>query len=443
MAKNLTTGSPLKLILLFTVPLLAGNLLQQLYNMADTAIVGLYLGKNALAGVGASSSVQFLVLGLCMGCCTGFSIPVAQSFGAGNLDRMKKFVFNGYVAMIALSLLVTISCTTFCSQILHLLRTPDDIFHEAWVYLVVLFAGCPFLMLYNFSAGILRAVGDSKTPLYFLSASIVLNIILDLAFILVFKMGVFGASFATILSQGLCGIVCFFWSSTKIDVLKLAREDMKFDPGMQKILFRMGIPMGLQFSITAIGSMVLQMANNSLGSLYISSFTLVTKFKQIFMSPFDALGVAVSTFASQNLGAGRIDRIRKGLFQATAISVLFGILEGFLFWFFGDRLCLFFISGSEKEVIHYAWVYAKALGIFIWSIGILNLWRPSLQGIGCSSKAMWGGFLELFARCFVTFVFVPSAGFKAVCYADPMAWLASTSFMVWYMVRWLKKAQKK
>lgn len=439
MTKNLTEGNPLGLILSFSIPVLLGNLLQQFYNMADTSIVGLYLGSNALAGVGASSSVQFLVLGFCMGLTAGLTIPVAQRFGAGDIPSMKKHMFNGMVLLGAISVAVTALCVYFCAEILHLLKTPDDIFPNAYRYLVITFAGIPLMIFYNYMSGILRAVGDSKTPLVFLVFSTIFNLGLDVVCVMVLGLGVLGAALATVVSQGLCGLLCFLFICKKVEVLRLHREDFNLSRRTILFLLSMGLPMGLQFSITAIGSMILQAANNNLGSVYISSFTAVTKLKQMFFSPFDALGVAVSTFASQNLGARKKDRIIKGLAQGTFIGVSYGILLGFLFCFCGSNLAQLFIKKEEVEVLKYAGQYTWALGIFYWVIGVLNIWRPSVQSIGYSGKAMFAGFFELAARSLVTFIFVPVYGYSAVCFADPMAWIFSVSFIVPVMVIALKK----
>ncbi|MDO4506257.1 MAG: MATE family efflux transporter [Spirochaetales bacterium] len=439
MTKNLTEGNPLRLILSFSIPVLLGNLLQQFYNMADTSIVGLYLGSNALAGVGASSSVQFLVLGFCEGLTTGLTIPVGQRFGANDIVSMKKNIFNGMVLLGLISLSVTLVCVVFCTGILNLLKTPGDIFINAYRYLVVTFLGIPLMILYNYMAGILRAVGDSKTPLLFLVFSTIFNLCLDVICVMVLGLGVLGAALATVVSQGLCGFLCFLFINKKVDVLRLHREDCVLDSRMMLNLLSMGVPMGLQFSITAIGSMILQAANNSLGSIYISSFTAVAKLKQMFFSPFVALGIAVSTFASQNMGANKIDRIKKGLWQGTFIGVLFGISIGILFYFFGEYFIMIFIHKEEREVIMYARQYLLALGMFYWVIGFLNIWRPSLQSIGYSGKTMFAGFFELFARCSVTLLFVPTFGYSAVCFADPAAWIFSTAYIVPVMMLSLRK----
>lgn len=263
MTGNMTEGKPLALIFRFALPLLIGNILQQTYNVIDAAIVGRILGSDSLAAVGASSSVQFLVLGFCMGICCGFGIPLAQAFGAGDMKRLKKFIFHGYLLTGAAAVLITGLCAAFCSGILKLLSTPEDIFGNAYIYLLIIFLGIPFSLLYNFLSAVLRAVGDSKTPFAFLAISTVLNIILDLVFIVCFKWGCGGAAAATVTAQAISGICCFVFIRKNKPELYLERSDIKFSSKALGTMISMGIPMGLQYSITAIGSMVMQSANNT------------------------------------------------------------------------------------------------------------------------------------------------------------------------------------
>ena len=273
MSTSMTKGNPLKLMLQFALPLLIGNLLQQTYNIIDAAIVGQILGAKALASVGASSSVQFLVLGFCMGCCTGFGVPVAKYFGADKMDTMRNYVFNGAVLTGGIGVTVTVLCSVFCPQILHLLSVPEDIFRGAYHYLLIIFLGIPFTLLYNYLSSILRSLGDSRTPFLFLAFSAILNIFLDLFCIVVLKWGCAGAAAATITAQAISGILCLVFIGRKMNVLHLTKENRMVNITAVKELLAMGLPTGLQFSITAIGSMVMQSANNGLGSVCVSGFT--------------------------------------------------------------------------------------------------------------------------------------------------------------------------
>lgn len=334
----MTQGSPLKLILRFALPLLMGNLLQQTYNIIDAAIVGRMLGTQALASVGASSSVQFLVLGFCTGTCCGFGVPVAKNFGARDYKRMKDCIFHSAVLGAVIAAILTTACALLCPQILHILSTPEDIYRNAYLYLLIIFLGIPFTILYNLVSGILRAVGDSKTPFVFLAISTVLNIFLDLFCIAVLKWGCAGAAIATITAQAMSGTLCVIYIWKKVPLLHLEKENCRFRGRDARHLLLMGVPMGLQFSITAIGSMVMQSANNGLGSVYVSGFTAGMRIKQFIMCPFDAIATAVSVFCGQNMGAGKADRIRQGLREGVGIGMLYGIFAGLVLIFAGRNL---------------------------------------------------------------------------------------------------------
>ena len=273
MVKDMTKGSPMKLILGFAIPMLMGMLFQQFYNLVDTMIVGKTLGVDALAGVGATACINFMIIGFCMGVCNGFAIPVAQQFGAGKYSELRKYVYNGYICSIIFSVVLTVASVVGCRGILTLLRTPSNIYEHAYAYIVVIFAGIPTVFLYNMVSGVIRSLGDSKTPVYFLVVSAVINIILDFVFILVFKMGVAGAAWATDISQLISGVACYVYMNKKYDILKFQKQEKKFKKVYVKNLCINGIPMGLQYSITAIGSVILQAAVNTLGSVYVAAMT--------------------------------------------------------------------------------------------------------------------------------------------------------------------------
>ena len=442
MTENMTQGNSLKQILTFALPLLLGNVLQQTYNMVDAAIVGRYLGTNDLASVGASSSVQFLVLGFCIGVCCGFAVPIAQRFGANDHQAMRSFIFHGAVLVAGIALVLTLACTILCGTILHWLSTPDNIYANAYAYLFVIFLGIPFNLLYNYQASILRAVGDSKTPFFFLAFSTVLNIVLDLLCIIVFQWGCRGAAIATITAQALSGILCFFYIKYKFMMLHPKKEDCQLTSHKVGIMLAMGLPMGLQFSITAIGSMVMQSANNSLGSIYVSGFTAGARIKQFTMCPFDAIATAASTFCSQNLGAGKYDRIKKGLAQGTYIAVGYGCIAGLVLIFFGRTLSLLFISAEEAAVLDASAKYLRCMGYFFWSLGFLNVFRMTTQGLGYSGRAIYGGVFEMIARILVSVLLVPIYGYTAICYADQTAWISACIYIIPTCLLCLQKAKK-
>ena len=430
MTKDMTEGSALRLILKFALPLLIGNLLQQTYNMIDAAIVGRFLGTDALASVGASSSVQFLVLGFCMGTCSGFSVPVARDFGAGQYERMRRDIFHAVLLAACAAVLVTSLCALLCPRILHLLATPEDIFDNAYRYLLIIFLGIPFTILYNLLSSILRAVGDSRTPFMFLAFSAGLNIILDLVCIIGLGWGCAGAAAATITAQAISGICCLIFMLRKFPLLHLKKEECQIRPACVKEMLSMGLPMGMQFSITAIGSMVMQSANNGLGSIYVSGFTAGMRIKQFMMCPFDAIATAVSVFCGQNLGACKMDRIRKGLKDGIVIGVSYGFFAGLTMIFAGRTLSMLFISRDMTVVLDASAKYLRCMGFFFWSLGILNVCRMCTQGLGFSGRVVFSGVTEMIARIFVSFAFVGRYGFTAICFADQTAWISACLYIV-------------
>ena len=439
MTTSMIKGNPLKLMLQFAFPLLLGNLLQQTYNIIDAAIVGQILGAKALASVGASSSIQFLVLGFCMGSCTGFGVPVAKYFGADKIERMRDYIFNGAILCAGIAAVLTALCSILCPQILHILSVPEDIYDNAYSYLLIIFLGIPFTILYNYLSSILRSVGDSRTPFIFLALSAVLNIFLDLFCIVVLK-----------LAQAISGILCLIFIIRKMKLLWLRKENRVIKSDAVKELLGMGMPTGLQFSITAIGSMVMQSANNGLGSTYVSAFTAAMKIKQFTMCPFDAIATSASVFCSQNLGAGQADRIKKGLRNGIAIGVIYGVAAGLLMILAGRPLSMIFVGKSVTAVLDASAKYLRCMGYFYWSLGILNASRMVTQGLGYSGRAVFSGVTEMIARTVVSLGFVGTFGFTAICFADQTAWVTAVCYIfptcLWCIrksTKMLKSAQKK
>ncbi len=441
MTKNMTEGKPMQLLLRFALPLVLGDLFQQTYNIVDAAIVGRTLGAAALASVGTSSSVQFLVLGFCIGISQGFGIPVAQSFGAGRLSEMRKNIFHSILLTAIFAVLLTGLCSVFCMQILALLKTPEEIRPDAWRYLVIIFLGIPCTLLYNVCSSILRAVGDSKTPFYFLVFSAILNVFLDFFCILSLRMGVAGASFATVVSQGISGVLCVLLIRKKYTVLHLSREDCHPEKRTAWCLIGMAVPMGLQYSITAIGSMVMQSANNSLGTVYVSAFAAGSKLKQFTLSPFQDIAASVATFVGQNHGAGKYRRVREGIRSGLRISVLYGVLIGIVLIFFGRDMSLLFISGDHVRELDASGQYLRCMGYFYWLLAFLNVARMTIQAIGFPGYAMYAGVLEMIARSAVSLLLTPVLGFTAICFTDQVAWVAAVLYLMPLMEHCIKKAE--
>ncbi|MBP5198270.1 MAG: MATE family efflux transporter, partial [Lachnospiraceae bacterium] len=357
MTKNMTEGSPMKLILGFSIPLLVGYLFQQFYSIVDTIIVGKYLGIESLAAVGATGSVCFLTIGFCGGTCSGFAIPLAHKFGAGDYVGLRKFVANTIYLSVFFSVLITTITAVLCRDILVWMRTPDNILDESVDYLFIIFLGIPTVFLYNVAAGIIRSLGDSKTPVYFLLLSSFTNIALDLLFIMKFGMGVKGAAYATVISQGISGIACVWYMIKKFEILRINGDEWKFESHMMGTLCKMGVPMGLQYSITAIGGVVLQSATNTLGSMAVASITAGSRIANILGCPFEALGNTMATYGGQNVGAKRLDRIGIGLKECLKLGIGYSVGIFVITLFTAKYMALMFVDASEIQVIENVKMY--------------------------------------------------------------------------------------
>ena len=444
-AKDMTVGSPMKLILGFAVPLLFGFLFQQFYSVVDTIIVRKTLGVNALAGVGATGSVNFLVIGFCMGVCNGFAIPVAQKFGAKDYVTMRRFIANSVWLSIGFAAVMTVLVSVFCRQILTLMRTPEDIFEYAYIYIVIVFIGIPATYLYNILSGIIRAIGDSKTPLAFLVISSVLNIGLDLILIMVFKMGVAGAAVATVLSQLISGILCLIYLIYKFEILRVQKEEWKMDIHLMGILCSMGVPMGLQYSITAIGSVILQTAVNTLGSVAVAATTAGSKVSIFFCCPYDALGSTMATYGGQNVGAKRLDRIGKGLLSCSILGIVYSIAAFVILYFFGDKFALMFLDAGETEILQNARMMLVINSAFFIPLTFVNVIRFLIQGMGFSTFAILAGVFEMVARTLAGVFLVPKFGYIGACFASPLAWIFADLFLFpayFYVMKRLHKILK-
>ena len=430
MTRDLTEGNPFSLILGFSIPVLFGFLFQQFYNVVDTAIVGKFLGKEALAAVGATGSVNFLVIGFCMGICNGFAIPVAQKFGAKNFTLMRRYVMAATHLSIIFSAVLTILTVVFCRPLLMLMRTPSNIIDGSVGYISVIFAGIPVIFLYNLTAGIIRSLGDSKTPLYFLVFASILNIVLDIVFITCFSWGVVGAAVATVISQGISGILCLFFMAKKFEILKMSKDDRKIRPELFPALCGQGVPMGLQYSITAIGSVILQSSVNTLGSDAVASVTAGSKLSMFFATPFDALGTTMATWGGQNAGAEKYPRLKQGLLVSCVIGLAYSLVAFVVMLFFGNALGRIFIKADEVLVLQQAHQFLLMNSAFYFPLALVNTVRFLIQGMGFSRFAVLAGVFEMVARTLVGVVFVPKFGYSAACLASPAAWIFADCFLI-------------
>ncbi|GAA0711217.1 MATE family efflux transporter [Paraclostridium ghonii] len=438
MTKDMTTGNPVKLILYFSVPLLIGNIFQQFYSMVDTIIVGRFLGVKALAAVGSTGSMNFLIIGFVLGLTSGFSVLVSQKFGANDIDGVKKSVGSAIVLSVIMSIIITLISVIASKPLLHAINTPSDIMDDAQSYIVVIYGGIFATFFYNMISSILRALGDSKTPLYFLIVSSILNIILDLFFIVNLCMGVAGAAYATVISQGVSGFLCLFYTAKKFPILKLKRSHFKYDSVYFKNHLSIGIPMALQFSITAIGAIILQGAVNSFGSTVVAAHTAASKVEQLVMQPSITFGIAMATYCAQNLGAGNIKRIKEGVKKCTIINISIGVVGGFVLFIFGEQFVKLFVSDSDPSVITYSMKYLTTVSFFFIPLSLIFIYRNALQGMGYTLVPMLAGVCELLARTIVAFTLPIFLGYIGVCLAGPIAWIAACIPLIFDYIKKIK-----
>ena len=429
-AKDLTVGSPMKLILGFAFPMFLGLLFQQFYSLVDTMIVGKYLGVDPFAGVGSTGSLNFIVIGFCMGLCSGFSVPISQSFGAKDFPLLRKMVTNSVWLCTFFSVVITTLMLLFCRPVLTWMNTPENIFEYAYIYIFIIFAGIPCTILYNMTAAILRALGDSKSPIIFLAISSAINIGLDLLLIIVFRMGVDGAALATVVSQGVSGVISIIYIKKKFDILAMEKGDWKLERHLAGKLTGVGIPMGLQYSITGIGSVILQTAVNGLGSIYVASMTAGSKINIFLACPFDALGQTMAPYAGQNIGARKLDSIGKGLRAACIIGFIVSGLMVIVVKLFGDQLTMLFLDEKDPVIMQNSTQFLIIVSAFYCLLTLVNTVRFTIQGMGFSSLAIIAGVMEMIARGIAGMLLVPAFGYLGACYSSPLAWLLADAFLI-------------
>lgn len=428
--KDLTVGNPMGLIFGFALSLFWGMLFQQLYNIIDTAIVSWFLGKEAYTGVGTTGAINFLIMGFCMGVCNGFAIPVAQRFGAKDLKSMRKFVSHAIILCVILASVMTFFVSIFCRQILVAMHTPADVLDYAYQYILVIFLGIPVTYMYNLLSGIIRALGDSKHPVQFLIIASIVNIGLDLLFIIPLNMGITGAALATVISQGLAGVMCLIFIIRKIEILQLSKEDWVLDGSHFLILLNMGLPMGLQYSITAIGSVILQTAINGLGVDAAAAVTTAGKVGMFFCIPFDALGSTMATYGGQNVGAKQLDHLQNGLVAAIKLGCAYSLIAFVVLYFFGRSFAMIFLEAGDVACLDNAHLYLIINSAFYIPLALVNIVRFLIQGMGFSLFAVLAGVMEMIGRTIVAVVLVPIFGFPALCFASPIAWVLADAFLI-------------
>ncbi len=434
MITDMTQGNPLKHILLFSVPLLIGNIFQQLYNIADLVIVGRTLGVEPFAAVGAVSPLFFLIVFVLVGLTNGFAVVTGQRYGAKDFQGVKNSVVVSTILCVVITLIYTIICSMFMDPILHWMNVPENIYQNAYWYVEIIVLGLLSTTIYNMLASIIRALGDSKTPLYFLIAASIANIILALIFIQVFHMGVPGSAVAVILSQVIAIILCLIFVKYKFPILHLKKTDwmIKFDKDFYDSAYehlRVGIPMAIQFSIIGIGIIIIQSVCNTFGSNVIAAVTAALRIEQIATMPMMSFGVALAAYVAQNFGARKFKRIRLGIIKTSTINVVLSIVMAFVMRFWGTNIIGAFIGTATKDIIDIAHQYLLISTIFYFFLGQIFIYRNALQGMGETLFPLIACIAELAVRSFAAIYLAVKFGYIGIFYSGPIAWISASSVL--------------
>ena len=430
MERDMIIGKPSKIILNFTIPIFIGNVFQQFYSMADTVIVGKFVVNSALAAVGACGTLTFLILGFLMGMTAGFTVVTAQHYGAGNHRAMRKSVASAAILSGIVSIVLTVTSMVLMRRVLHWMNTPADMFDQAYSYIMIICAGIVAQVMYNLLASILRAVGDSKRPLYFLILAALLNILLDLVFIIVFHMGAAGAAYATVISQGISGLACLFYIIKSVPLLHLNKDDWKIDWNLALWQMKIGFPMAFQYSITAIGTIVVQSALNALGSVAVAGYSAAVKIEQIVTQAYVALGTTMSTYCAQNAGAGKISRIRQGFRSATWMGLIYAVFTGILIFFAGKYMTVLFVSENVRQLMSLVDVSLRCAAVSFVFLAVVNIYRNGIQGMGYGILPMTAGIAELIGRCGAALAASHYKSFLGICMASPVAWVLASILLL-------------
>ena len=439
---DMTSGSPMKIILDFTLPIFIGNVFQQFYNMADAVIVGKFVGTKALAAVGSTGTIMFLIYGFVVGMTAGFTVLTAQKFGAGDMPAMRRTVAGASILSLIIGLILTAVFMILMKPWLTLMNTPSDIFADAYAYIMIISGGILAQMLYNLLASILRALGNSKVPLYFLILSALLNIVLDLVFIIVFHMGAAGAAIATVISQGVSGLLCLVYIVKKVPMLRMGREDWHPSGTLIMTQIRIGIPMALQYSITAIGTMMVQSSLNILGSTLVAAFTAASKIEQVVTQAYVAMGTTMATYGAQNMGAGNVPRIRQGFKASTIIGIIYAFIATALVMTVGKYMSYLFVSEDVELIMDSVDIYLKCVGLFLIPLTVVNVYRNGIQGMGYGFLPMMAGVAELLGRGGVALWASWKRSYVGACMASPAAWILAGGLLLVMYFRIMKKQSR-
>lgn len=428
--QELTLGSPQKAIFRFALPIFIGNILQQAYQMADNIIVGQFVGANAFAAVGSTYGIFFLITGLIWGTTVGFTVPIAQKYGEGDFSQMRKMIGTSIWLSIIISVSMTIITVAIMPWLLRFMNTPEEIYAEAYSYIIIICAGLFAQILYNLLACILRAIGNSRIPLYFLILSAALNIILDFVFILPFKMGTGGAALATVISQAISGFLCLIYIIKKVKILHLCKDELTFNRELAKEELLIGLPMALQYVITSIGMLVIQTSLNLLGTEAVTAYSAGNKIEVILEQGPIAIGSTMATYTAQNWGAQKYKRISQGVKASFQIMIAYFLIFGTLTAFYGKELTYLFISDSTAAILTNVDLFLKIISSTGILLGILCIFRNCVQGMGFASISLIGGVVELIARTIVSLITMHYKTFGGICLGYPAAWLFASLFFI-------------
>lgn len=438
--KNMTEGKVFPIIFAYFVPVLCSTIFQQLYNVIDTIIVGKGIDDMALAAVGATGGIAFFIFGFIIGLSNGMSVLMAQAYGAGNYKQLRKAITMGVVSGGVIGLIIMVVSILTVRPVLVLLNTDKLILDNAVLYIVIILAGIPLMLMYNTLSAILNALGDSKTPLIAVVISSVINVVLDIFFIVGLGMGVDGAAIATLIAQFCSAIFCFM-KVKKIPFIRLEKEDWKMNFSLIKEEFKIGIPVAFMNSVTAVGGLILQFFVNDLGVHYTAAYSACLKITGFMMNPCSAVGVTMSTYAGQNLGAGKIDRIKEGLRKGAGLSLTLAAITGALLIFVPSGLASLMLSDPVN--IGLSVDYLRICGVMIWSVSLLFMVRGTCVGMGYTIIPMFSGFMELAARFLAVIVLAPRIGYYAIAIAEVSAWSSAFLLNLVYLIIKLRKLRKK
>lgn len=441
--KDMTQGSPAKLILFFTLPLIAGNIFQQLYGFIDTLLVGRFLGVEALAAVGCTGCLMFLMVGFVIGLSAGLTIITGQRFGAKDYEGVHRSAAACLVIALVVGVVMAILGVLFSRQLLILMQTPPEILDGAVAFITIISGGIPISTVFMLEGNLVRALGDSKHPTIILTTALIINIILEPLFLLIFQWGIPGAAWAILVAQGIGAIICIAYIWLKVPVLKVRRQDFYLDWKFLKQHIMVALPMAFQTSIIAIGAVILQVALNGLGPVAVASYAAAQKVETIALMPMMSFGIAMAAYTAQNYGAGKIERISQGVKQCIYMSGSFSILIGIFNVLLGSKLMYLFVGDGQQQVIEYGQIYLSVTGCCYWVLALLFIYRNTLQGLGKSFVPTLAGVMELIMRAVVAIWFVAGFGFLGASWASPAAWIGSCvplTIAYYYTMRKMHKA---